>query len=203
MVSRIGIQAPASGRKQQIAGKKIGRTVYRDWRILLPMTMNNVIKAIPPPGRVPDGKRPGWTAVEVVAVLIVIGILTVYALLRYTPAENELIVAADKLKSNLRYAQYMAMSGNGTVSWGIRFPDATSYRFIKTETGVSSYLNLPGDTSTRHTIIKGVTISGVVGSTISFDQWGAPASGSSVTITLSKDGRSKTVTVTRNTGFVR
>ncbi|PKN20635.1 MAG: hypothetical protein CVU71_02290 [Deltaproteobacteria bacterium HGW-Deltaproteobacteria-6] len=57
----------------------------------------------------------GFTIIEIIAVLIIIGILSAIAVSRSVNYNAEVYTGADALKSHLRYAQTMAMNSNPTA----------------------------------------------------------------------------------------
>lgn len=163
-------------------------------------------------------KRKGFTIIELVMVMIFIGILSAVVIIAIAgPMRGiQLSGAADKLSSDLRYAQTMA---NGTGKWhGISFEvDPLNRYTIYTTTGTSdtSVENpaKPGSSFCINTdaefnvTITGASIDG--GSKIEFSPLGTPyidKNGSAITaegvITLTKNSSSKTVRVTPNTGRI-
>ena len=156
------------------------------------------------PGKVPKraGKteinQHGFTMIEVVMVLIVIAIVATVVAYRPATVSNDIIVQAEILKSHLRYAQIKAM--NDTVPWGIRIPDATSYILYRNNASASDIL--PGETAQTHTLPAVVTITGGVGSTYNFDDFGSPGA-STLTITLSQGATTSNITIIRNTGYIQ
>lgn len=90
---------------------------------------------------------------EVVAVLIILGIMAAVAIARFTDTSADDIAAANTLKTHLRYAQLRAMGD--IVDWGISFTD-NSYTLKKN--GDDAPVNLPGENSPTKTL-SGVTIS--------------------------------------------
>ena len=139
----------------------------------------------------------GFTLIEIIAVLIVIGILaSVTAVIFSSMDEHNLATEVEILKSHLRFAQSRAMSDN--VSWGIAF-SGNSYTLQRN--GIMSTSNLPNDNSSTH-ILKGeVTVNST--SAVTFDQFGSliPLD-TGINIILSDDDNSHTITVTPNTGFI-
>lgn len=133
-------------------------------------------------------KQKGFTLIEVIAVLALIGILTVVIVGRSRNDDAALYGAREIVKSHLRYAQIKAM--NSDVSWGINF-SANSYTLEDNSSNLASF---PGEMP--DSISYSSTINPVL-----FDQRGSPG-GSTVTITLTKGSSTTNIIVTRNTGFI-
>ena len=148
----------------------------------------------------------GFSMIEAIVVLIIIAILAPIVVSQaFKQADTTpLITEAEILKVNLRYAQIRAM--NDTVTWKINFDSSTAYTLIRT--GGTTPNLLPGDSSATHTLTGGVTISSGAGTTVTFNDWGAPVYGSgtpltvNTTVTLSQGSSSSTVTITKNTGYI-
>ena len=141
-------------------------------------------------------KNHGFTMIEVIAVLVIIGIISAFLLFRASSTESyRLISEVGTLKGHLRYAQLRAMSD--TVSWGTAY---TSSSYTLQKNGAMAPSNLPNEDSATHAFQSGVSITSGA-STISFDEWGSPG-GSDISITLSAGTDSRTITVTKNTGFI-
>jgi prepilin-type N-terminal cleavage/methylation domain-containing protein len=150
----------------------------------------------------------GFTMIEMVMVLIVMAIVGTFIMSRATTIDNELINQAEILKSHLRYAQIKAMNET-TVPWGIRIPNAGSYILYRNNAVATDMLpgEKPGAPQT-HTLPTTVTITGGVGTTYNFNEWGTPvdaggaAIASAQTITLTQGTQTSTITITRNTGYI-
>jgi MSHA pilin protein MshC len=138
----------------------------------------------------------GFTLIEVISVLMIIGIISAVVISRAGSADvYRLVSETETLKVHLRYAQFRAMSD--TVSWGIEF-NGNSYKLLKDEGDAPNHL--PHEDSITHDLQDGVSVSG---STVHFSScWGSPGD-SDISITLSADGHSETVTITKNTGFIQ
>jgi MSHA pilin protein MshC len=161
-------------------------------------------------------RESGFTIFEIVVVLIVMSIITAFAIGRGLDPGTELSVQTEVLKTQLRHAQSRAL--NSTIPWGIR-TNATGdvYWLFKYEAATVTSVRLPGEENTTVNLApKGITIT--VG-TYSFDDRGRPyytnetgtpaATGTALsdlgadqTITLLKSGVTETVTITKNTGFI-
>ena len=100
-----------------------------------------------------------------------------------------------KHEGSLALCQLRAMNDN--VPWGVAYT-AGSYTLLKN--GVTASTNLPNESSSTHTFQSGVSITSIPG-TVSFDQWGSPGA-ASISITLAAGVESRTILVTRNTGFI-
>jgi len=145
-------------------------------------------------------RNKGFTLIEVIAVLAIMGIVAAVVVSRMTGThEYSLAAEADTLKGHLRYAQYRAMSDDALWKVSITSSAYTLQRDMK------AICNLPNENSGTHTLPTGVSLSG---SSVNFDDWGSPvdASGTpnatNLTLTLSSGGESRTITITRNTGFI-
>lgn len=128
----------------------------------------------------------GFTAIEAIMVIVIIGILATTLMYRYNSSQGaEVIVASDQLIADIQYVQARAM-GIG------------SQQSIVFSVGSSVY-TIPGE---QKRLPDGVTVTGTTlpGNSIIFNTLGEPIFGSSDrTITL--DG-SRTLTVYAITGKV-
>lgn len=133
----------------------------------------------------------GFTLIEIIAVLVLMGILSVIAVVHSNDfgVEAEVRGAAEVVKNHLRYAQTKAM--NADVAWGIDFAGATY--FLEDANHVNAVL--PGD------LPRGMTFSATVNPVLFENRWGSPGD-ATITVTIGKGGISQTVTVTKNTGFI-
>jgi MSHA pilin protein MshC len=146
----------------------------------------------------------GFTLIEVIVVLIILGIIFAYIFFG-TTNNNNLQTEADMFKSHLRHAQYIALCGDNTYTWRITaVAGANSYSFSRMAGAASVAFPLPGEALNTHTFAAGVTITATsaVGGIINFDQWGSPG-GNTITINLSQGGVTKNITITKNTGFIQ
>jgi Tfp pilus assembly protein FimT len=162
--------------------------------------------------------RRAFTLVEAVIVLALTGLLSVVAAVAIGSAMNgvQITSAADKLVSDLRYAQTMA-SGVG-VWYGVSFESGTASRYyIYTTTGtLDTLVDNPGKKGSSFVVELGtdfgVTIATATiegGSKVEFspyqvpytDRTGAALSGEAV-ITLQKSGAVRTVRITPTAGRI-
>jgi MSHA pilin protein MshC len=139
----------------------------------------------------------GFTLIEAIAVLIILGIVAAVAASRAMTGDSDLVAQEDTVKTHLRFAQLKALADDTAASWGISFSGA-SYTLNKN--GSAAAINLPGEDSGSHTFPTGVTASGAAA--VNFDPWGSPGT-SNVTVTLSQAGvPDRTITITAYTGHI-
>ena len=133
----------------------------------------------------------GFTLIEVIAVLLLMGILSVMTVVHSNSfgVEADVRGAAEVVKNHLRYAQSKAM--NADLGWGINFAGSTYT--LQDANQVSA--TLPGD------LPQGMTFSATVNPVLFENRWGSPGS-ATITVTVSRGGSSQTITVTKNTGFI-
>lgn len=133
----------------------------------------------------------GFTLIEVIAVLLVMGVMAAMAVGRSSNSSSQADVlgATETVKNHLRFAQSTAM--NSDLSWGINF-SGSSYT-LRDANNVSG--TLPGD------IPQGMTFASSVNPVMFDNRWGSPGT-TTITVTVSKGGNSQTITITRNTGFI-
>lgn len=142
----------------------------------------------------------GFTAIEVIAVLIIIGIFAAVVVSRATSTQTFSVYSeAEILKSHLRFAQLKAMGDLSSDTWGIVVGSGS---YTLTCTGVNcpaNIPNLPGESSNVH-LFRSV-LGPSTTQTINFDSWGSPDN--SPTITLSSGSNNASITITPNTGFIQ
>jgi MSHA pilin protein MshC len=146
-----------------------------------------------------DRTAAGFTVIEVIAVLLLIGVLASVAVARLVDNGANAAGEAELLKANLRFAQSRAMSEGLQAVWGVQI-FSTSYALIKD--GAVASLHFPGEDSSPHAL-NGASITGGIG-TLTFDFFGRPSLGGTVlnanhVITFSGG---KAVTVTAQTGLI-
>lgn len=160
----------------------------------------------------------GFTLIEVIAVLVIIGVVAAVVVSRMmSPSSFGVVSEADILKGHLRYAQYRAMSHSET--WGISFlkydkEDRYYYSLVCPSTITTC--KLPNEDSSSHTFGSGIEITTGVGTAVYFNEWGNPVDDSGKLlvatdddetkivkeIVLSGGSTSRTVTIKQNTGFI-
>jgi len=136
----------------------------------------------------------GFTLLEVIAVLVLLGILLAAVVSRMVDTSAELVAESEIAKAHLRFVQSRAM--NAAVPWGIRF-DGASYTMLND--GLTSSGVLPGESSSTHTLVAG-TISATTNPVL-FNEWGSPGS-VDITVTVADSSGSKSFVISRNTGAI-
>ncbi|MFU8780664.1 MAG: Tfp pilus assembly protein FimT/FimU [Kiritimatiellia bacterium] len=137
----------------------------------------------------------GFTILEVVAVLLLMGVLASVAIPRVMDAGYAVTAEAEVLRANLRFAQSVALAAN-TAQWSIHFAGNT---YTLQRNGATSSVRFPGQSSATHVLGNGVQVTGGTG-TLVFNTFGAPAL--TYVITLSNAARTESVVVTGFTGLV-
>jgi prepilin-type N-terminal cleavage/methylation domain-containing protein len=159
----------------------------------------------------------GFTLIEVIAVLIILGIIGVVAASRVGSNSNDVIPQRDILKSHIRYAQLKAL-GDDKNTWSITFNNANSYTLNCTPGTASTCpptTNLPSEDGSGHDFSKyGISVAVAdanPASKIIFDHWGslineaatpAPLAAEFIKITLDQSGDKKAFRVYTNTGHI-
>jgi Tfp pilus assembly protein FimT len=162
--------------------------------------------------------RAGYTFVEALMTMVVIAILSAVVIININNAMRgiQISTAADRLVSDLRFAQTMA-SGAG-IWYGVSFEVAPDNRYyVYTTTGtVDTLAENPGKRGSTFVINLGtdfgVTISAATiegGKKIEFSPYQVPyndKSGTTITseavITLQREGSSRTVRITPTAGRI-
>lgn len=136
----------------------------------------------------------GFSILEVLAVLFVIGMFATLLVSRLVDTSAELAAESEMVKAHLRFAQSRAM--NAEVSWGIRF-DGASYTLLTD--GLTSSGFLPNESSPSHTLAVGTIAASV--NPVLFDQWGSPGN-VDITVTVADASGARSFVIGRNTGFM-
>jgi MSHA pilin protein MshC len=138
----------------------------------------------------------GFTLIEIIAVLIILGIMLAVAVSRMRANDSDLIPQADIVKSHLRFAQLKALADDSTstTTWGIVF-SSTSYTLYNNTTAAS--ISLPGENGNSHSFPSGVVSSTP---TVAFDSWGNP--GATISVILTQGGASTTINIANTTGYI-
>jgi prepilin-type N-terminal cleavage/methylation domain-containing protein len=155
--------------------------------------------------------RRGFTTIEVIAVLIILGVLAAVIAARYwstSPYSAQSV--AEEVKNHLRYAQTRAMNSN--VIWGVFFISNTQYTIYRNgNTSSTNWVSPPGaDSNTVNLSSRGVTLGVTANDVVSFDDWGKPCTDAAGTtlqnttrsITVTVGGQTATIQITQNTGYI-
>lgn len=126
----------------------------------------------------------GFTLIELIAVLVVVGVLVAAATVKFTSSTSAISVraAAEMIQADIRYTQAEAMAINAARS--INFSGGNNY-MVGSETR-----DLP----------SGVTIA--AGRLFTFDSLGEPTAGGGQFVSVSDGTNTNTVTVVDYTGKV-
>ena len=142
----------------------------------------------------------GFTLIELIVVLAIIGGLAVIALPRWAPTDTTVGAQAERLARDLRHAQAMAMSQARTLVLDIQ--GASSYRVADASSMTVS------DPATQQPFMVSMDNSVSVGGTdTGFDSLGRPVDSGSLlsaarVFTLNGNSSTATVTVSPVTGFI-
>jgi prepilin-type N-terminal cleavage/methylation domain-containing protein len=148
----------------------------------------------------------GFSLLEVIVVLLIMGIISAVVVSRLIYDNIDLIAQTEVIKSHMRYAQSRAMNTNAV--WYIRFAGESTYSLYKSGDETPEYL--PGEDDTTATLPSGITVNYGASQFVSFDSWGKPCTdgngqspqAADRIITVACSGESGTIVVTQNTGFI-
>lgn len=144
-------------------------------------------------------QQSGFTLIELVTVLILLGILAGTLYSRGAPSTATLNAQADQLARTLRHAQSLSLAQGRSLTLDVQ--SATNY--IISDGGAT--ITDPQGVVQTYTLVNGVT---VAGSDLDFDSLGRPIDATDNLITaartwtLSVDGSTASVRVEPLTGFV-
>lgn len=127
-------------------------------------------------------KSRGFTLVELVTVMIIVGVLAVAVLPKFESAGFQSQAAADQVKAALRYGQKLAIAQHRAISITISSAGSTSCNLTLSGSSISCAIK------------NDVTLS--ASPTITFDALGKPGASSSFTV------GGTTITIEAETGYV-
>lgn len=141
----------------------------------------------------------GFTLIELITVLVILGVLAAYVLPRWSPGDNTVAAQADRLACDLRHAQALAMNQRRPLSFDIQ--SATAYRVTDSGAPVTDPATMQAFQVTLDNSVS------LTGSDTDFDSLGRPVAGGTLlavprVFTLSGSSRTATVTLSAVTGFV-
>lgn len=153
----------------------------------------------------------GFTMLEVIAVIIILGILSAVIYGTQGALDTELAARAGVLRNHIRYAQLRAMKGGAL--YGLACQGTNYWLFVTSPSDTSKRVALPGETDTAvHLAGTNVTLTEF---TLFFDAAGRPytaytSSSSNTPVTdlsplnlvMAKDSSNVTLAVSPETGFV-
>jgi prepilin-type N-terminal cleavage/methylation domain-containing protein len=162
--------------------------------------------------------RRGFTAIEVIAVLILLGVLATVFVSKLTDTSNYRVQSvAEEIKGHLRYAQTRSMNSN--VIWGVYFISNTQYTIYRNgNTGTANWVNPPGAEGILcsgypcvNLSSSGVSLGVAAGDVVSFNDWGSPCTDAAAgtlqsvavrPINVTGGGQTATIQICQNTGYI-
>ncbi len=133
----------------------------------------------------------GFTLIEIISVIIIVGIIAAVALPLFDTSSIDVSVSASTIETDIRFIQELGMSRN---------PDSlTPVSIVFTASSDTYSIDDPSNLyDLTRTLPDGVTI--LSGGTVSFNKFGEPSAG--VTITVQEGSQVKSITVEQFTGRV-
>jgi prepilin-type N-terminal cleavage/methylation domain-containing protein len=143
--------------------------------------------------------KAGFTLLELVIVIAVLGILSAYAVMRgVSPDEMSLPSQAQTMASDIRRAQTLAYTGGKHLRFTI--PGGNSYRLDSCVVDVNGVVTSCPTTVFSVPLQKNVTLAGTSTATLDFNTLGQPTSGAASYTLIS--GSNVKVSVAALTGLV-
>lgn len=139
-------------------------------------------------------KRNGFTIIELISILVILGIIAI-VFTNKNSLDINLLTEAEILKSKLRYIQLKALSDDACTScYGLTTTN-NSY------TSMPTTIILPGDKSSSYDLSsKKITLTG---NNVLFDKWGNASSDSVVKLTLADTkGNTKEILINPLSGLI-
>jgi prepilin-type N-terminal cleavage/methylation domain-containing protein len=159
--------------------------------------------------RTPLPASAGFTLIELMIVIVVVGVLAAIAFMRNTtPAAYTMLAQGELLAANLRHAQTLATTWSRSLSVGVSGGTNGTYSVscvttsssLPSPCNVSPVLDPATGSSFSVSLQNSVSISGP--SSLTLDSFGKPSAGATYTLSSSDAASTVTVTVLATTGVV-
>lgn len=156
---------------------------------------------------VTTGRAKGFTLIELVMVMVMLGVLAAVAASRWSATDATVGYQADLLARNIRHMQILAMSWGQSLRLSVASPtysvSCASGSVVAPCNGASAIIDPATGKAFTETLSNGVTLAGAA---TDIDSLGRPASGGLLTVnrvyTLTAGAQTWSVTVSPITGFV-
>lgn len=154
-----------------------------------------------------SSRRRGFTLLEMLVVIILLGVLALAALNRNTDLGQDLTTATELLKARIRFAQMRSVNNNSVH--GVRSTGSSYWLFYGGD--LNNREAFPGQSSNSITLPSGITMDTF---TISFDYRGAPYTNAAATAgnelaansaaaSITVGGKTAAVRIVPGTGYIR
>lgn len=150
----------------------------------------------------------GFTILEILVVMIVIGIVSAVVVSRSDVGQPKLLARTEAIKAHIRYAQSRSM--NSSRPWGIHVNATGQAYALFVDGNVTNRRLLPGEDSDWVDLSAlGLNLA-PANTTVSFDDRGRPLDSDGTTVRTNDinlavtavGGDTTAIRITRNTGFV-
>ena len=144
----------------------------------------------------------GFTWIELLVVMVIMGIIGAVVASQGMKNDTELIGQSEVIKAHLRHAQLRSI--NTDTVWYVQFGSG-GYALYRA--GDVNPVALPGADGQLVTLPAGMSFPSTL---VSFDSWGRPCTDNAAqalqvsdrTLIASMNGESRSIIITRNTGFI-
>lgn len=141
----------------------------------------------------------GFTLIEIISVVLILGIISAVAIPMFSTEGINVSVAADIIKSDIRFVQELALSRNPETEGevGITFSAGlTSYTITDPKGIFTTTRDLPGGVSIT-------TAPATTGNVISFNKFGEPEfTSTTVTVEVGSGSETKSVVIQKYSGMI-